>query len=581
MREGSALKIEWVRDFNASVRRVWPFVSDTNRFNKIAGLPEVERVGEMDPRQLTQTLRLRVGGFTLEWQEEFFQWEKEKNFSIRRHYRGGPMLRLEVRARFEVTSVTHSRLRYDILATPRFAFLKPLIWFQLQFIEKPKFFRAFARIENAVLHAPSRVPKIQTERPRLSDDQAERARTILDRCALTPELRERFLHLVNYGDDFDLLHLRPYVLAQEWNEKRTEMLQAFIKMAAEGLMEFRWTFVCPLCQGAKGEALNLDEVNGNAHCDACQIDFTTDFERNMELTFRPSEEVRLIRVADYCLGGPEKTAHIVAQKILEPGTTESFEFVPEAGPYRLRDFRGAILEELTFPGNGRLVAFHWENPSTERRVRILEKDLRSQEKTLAVEAINEPLFRRFFSNQLLRQGLSFKVGTRTFVFTDIKGSTALYETMGDGEAFGQVLALFNLLEKEVKLAGGHVVKTMGDGAMILFDTSDAALRAMRLAQREVERHTGGQLRLRIGIHRGPALATTFSERIDYFGSTVNFVSRIEGLSSGRDIIISERVWEDELQGRKALEETFDFELFQAEVKGFEGLRNFYRMTPKP
>jgi class 3 adenylate cyclase len=52
------------------------------------------------------------------------------------------------------------------------------------------------------------------------------------------------------------------------------------------------------------------------------------------------------------------------------------------------------------------------------------------------------------------------------------------------------------------------------------------------------------LKLKVGIHAGPSIAVTLNDRLDYFGCTVNMAARLEGLSTGEDVVISNIVYAD-------------------------------------
>ena len=80
------------------------------------------------------------------------------------------------------------------------------------------------------------------------------------------------------------------------------------------------------------------------------------------------------------------------------------------------------------------------------------------------------------------------------------------------------------------------------------------------------------LQLKAGLHTGPCIAVTLNDRLDYFGSTVNLAARLEGLSTGTDVIISRSVFEDaqvrELLDSKHLSATE----FDMSLKGFDDER---------
>jgi class 3 adenylate cyclase len=89
------------------------------------------------------------------------------------------------------------------------------------------------------------------------------------------------------------------------------------------------------------------------------------------------------------------------------------------------------------------------------------------------------------------------------------------------------------------------------------------------------------LLLKAGIHHGPCIAVTLNDRLDYFGSTVNMASRLESLSSGRDVIISAAVRADpEVAEMLVHSEGSSAEPFEAMLKGYEEEQfELWRVTP--
>src|SRR5204862_1352245 len=149
-------------------------------------------------------------------------------------------------------------------------------------------------------------------------------------------------------------------------------------------------------------------------------------------------------------------------------------------------------------------------------------------------------FRDIYHTDTLAIDQRLRITSLTFLFTDLKGSTELYERVGDLVAFDLVQTHFNVLHEIVAEEAGAVVKTIGDAVMATFPTPDRALAAalrMREAMDELNRRGNtGELLLKIGIHEGPCLAVNLNERQDYFGQTVNIASRVQGLAGTRSIL---------------------------------------------
>jgi class 3 adenylate cyclase len=165
----------------------------------------------------------------------------------------------------------------------------------------------------------------------------------------------------------------------------------------------------------------------------------------------------------------------------------------------------------------------------------------------AKRLLTNQTFRDIYRTDTLDADQRLKITSLTFLFTDLKGSTALYERVGDLVAYDLVRQHFRVLYDIVASETGAVVKTIGDAVMATFPTPDRALTAalrMRQAMTDinVERHNEDLL-LKIGIHEGPCLAVTLNNSQDYFGQTVNMAARVQGLASSRAIFVTKPVVE--------------------------------------
>ena len=145
---------------------------------------------------------------------------------------------------------------------------------------------------------------------------------------------------------------------------------------------------------------------------------------------------------------------------------------------------------------------------------------------------------------------------------------------------------FEVLREAIAREGGGIVKTMGDAVMAAFGRPVAALRAVIDAQRRlgVPRDRARPFVLRVGIHAGPCIAVTLNERLDYFGSAVNVAARLEGLSTGRDVIVSGAVASDPEVAAWLAEAgaAVSVERFETALRGFDAGRfEVCRITPGP
>jgi len=166
----------------------------------------------------------------------------------------------------------------------------------------------------------------------------------------------------------------------------------------------------------------------------------------------------------------------------------------------------------------------------------------------AKRLLSNQTFRDIYRTDTLDVDQRLKITSLTFLFTDLKGSTELYERVGDLVAFDLVRAHFRVLHDIVAAEAGAVVKTIGDAVMATFPTPDRAV-AAALRMRDAmlglnDERQRDDLLLKIGIHEGPCLAVTLNDRQDYFGQTVNIASRVQGLAVTRSIFATDVVVND-------------------------------------
>jgi class 3 adenylate cyclase/pimeloyl-ACP methyl ester carboxylesterase len=130
-------------------------------------------------------------------------------------------------------------------------------------------------------------------------------------------------------------------------------------------------------------------------------------------------------------------------------------------------------------------------------------------------------------------------GNAVILFTDIAGSTALTEQMGDAAFRAASRALDERLRAAIRDAGGTPVegKVMGDGVMAVFTSAreaiDAALRCNALASSGAD----SKLRLHIGIHAGDVIR----EPDNVYGGAVNIAARICDASAPGEVLVSDVV----------------------------------------
>lgn len=286
-------------------------------------------------------------------------------------------------------------------------------------------------------------------------------------------------------DPLRLYYIQPYVLADQWRVDPREMLSAFIVGSHEDIFTLRWDYHCPECHSIAERHNHLSESSLTCHCGLCGVDFTNALDKNVEVSFYVSKNM----------------VHY------PPDIDERFRNGMAADYQREKRFVSSSSKVVT-----------------------------------GLDCFNLSLFREVFGDDILTPDQSMEIGHIAVMFTDIKGSTALYEKIGDVKAFKAVRDHFTILFGAVDRNGGAVVKTIGDAIMASFSTNQQALSAaLEIGSTFMDGSDDltKLIGLKIGIHAGPCIAVTLNGRMDYFGTTVNTAARIQGQAGAGEIWVSD------------------------------------------
>jgi class 3 adenylate cyclase len=400
--------------------------------------------------------------------------------------------------------------------------------------------------------------------------------------------------LVRDAPDHALCRINALKFAADRDLDEEAVIAAFLHAARLGLFELSWNVVCPGCGGVLGEGASLKTVGHDDYvCALCASGYEASLDQMVEVTFTVSRRARRIAAHDpndlpfveyfrqifwaSAMNLPEELDRVVdsvtldtlelpaSEKaqlslqlpaqfliVFEP-VTHVAQFINVTGePTRERQnlsivFTGIKAPTTTIemrPGPLRLT---FENRTGERLLPGLWiagdelhhlLDLRHPFLS-AKRLLTNQIFRDLYGTDTLDPEQRLKITSLTFLFTDLKGSTVLYERVGDLAAFDIVRAHFHVLHEIVATEHGAVVKTIGDAVMATFHSPDQAMAAalkMREAMHRLNAERGSEdLQLKIGIHEGPCLAVVLNDRQDFFGSTVNIASRVQGLATSRAI----------------------------------------------
>jgi class 3 adenylate cyclase len=364
------------------------------------------------------------------------------------------------------------------------------------------------------------------------------------------------------------------------------------------LFDLTWNVLCPGCGGVLDAHATLKSLrHDDYHCGLCACGYEASVDEQVEVAFTVSPRVRRIAAHDpntlpiwdyfkqiFWSSGvdfnKESFAALTEQAVLEAlelpagekavlslqlpsefiivfePVTHAAQFIDVQGePTRERQQLSLIYNKVQAPTRTMILRPGPLRLSLDNQagVRVLPSVFIAADALHHLIGKRKPFLtaKRMLTNQTFRDVFKadnlnidqrLKITSLTFLFTDLKGSTALYERVGDLAAFDLVRAHFHALLEIISSERGAVVKTIGDAVMATFIRPEHAIVAglrMRAAMDALNAERGrDDLVVKIGIHEGPCLAVMLNERQDYFGQTVNIAARVQGLSTSQAIHVT-------------------------------------------
>ena len=145
----------WEFDLKSSPESLWPFVADTNRFNRDTGVPEIEiKDRKKRLRNARRKVRLSIYGLPVEWEEQPFEWIRPSRFGVERTYSKGPMARLRVLAQLMEKPEGGTHLVYEIWAMPRNLLGSIVVPLQVRLVVGPRLRKAIRNYDEMASNTP-------------------------------------------------------------------------------------------------------------------------------------------------------------------------------------------------------------------------------------------------------------------------------------------------------------------------------------------------------------------------------------------------------------------------------------------
>jgi len=405
---------------------------------------------------------------------------------------------------------------------------------------------------------------------------------------------------IRSADDEGLYRINPFSFAKDKNAAEREVIDLFLHATACGLFRMDWTLFCPQCCCVVESLRSLRGVHNHYNCAFCQVAYETALDEYVAVAFTVEPDVRAIAfhqpgqlrawdnfikvgntrdgvLPDGTLFRDAKEQLGKAIEYLPPGETTRIEVDVAEGLVMAASTEGKLGMLLTVSGppasqpqvkrarydgqatsfsTGELapgkIVFEIENATSQRGIFVIALvppgvDLGSIPLSFVPFLTGKRLlttqtFRELFRAEVINGREGIGVRDIALLFTDLKESTALYDRIGDLNAFALVQQHFDRLQDVTVRNNGAIIKTIGDAVMAAFLTpADAVAAALAMRAEIADFNRGKQDReliLKVGVHSGAAIAVTLNDRLDYFGQTVNIAARVQGLAEADEIYLS-------------------------------------------
>jgi class 3 adenylate cyclase len=456
----------------------------------------------------------------------------------------------------------------------------------------------------------------------------ERLNRLRESYADYDDLVRELESFVRAAPDDQIVRINPIQYAAEHRRDEVQVIDLFLHARKAGLLTMEWHYVYRGCGTIIESFHTLDAAGEHSFCKTCLVNRDADLSDFVEIAFSVSKAVRTWRFHDPETLSAKELAidynisagalardgtkardfywrHNGFLAYVEPGGSRTWLVNLEPGFFSLRygpefivdpssDNRveriditqreGRLGEKMQTVAPGPL-SYNLTNATTARiiasalSIGAAERVAYSATTTgfrlggfLSGSRLLSPqTFLDLFPSETVMSAGGLAVKRVAVLFTDIKGSTALYDRIGDMKAFNLVRQHFGVLRDVIAANHGALVKTIGDAVMASFHEPLDAIRAAldMLAQIRRFNDSAGEelITLKIGAHVGPRLAVTLNERLDYFGRTVNLAARVQGLAAENEIYLSDEMYR--LPGAADLLATMQCDVQAVHVKGIE------------
>ena len=554
----------FVRIMNATPEQLWPFVAETDRFNRAMGLPAPDFSTERDPdggrKIFAQT---KFGGQQVRWLENPFQWIENRRLSVLREFESGPFCWVASTVMLEPLINGQTRLVHEIDAEPRGFLGKLASKIQLGFVTQRTLRKVYSLIERLATNTEDPIAcdaALANRNPINARGQLNLEQIILKTEASVEnqnllQLLKRYLATAS---DSCVSRIRPLELATKLKCQPQDLIDVCFAGAESGLLVLNWDVICPVCKIATTSLESLEQLEEHYHCQFCDLEIQADISNAIEISFRVHPQIRKVDLRTYCIGGPFHSPHVLFQTIVGNAQPERFGLNVMEGKYKLRSPGSAesngldvnwdhsthdihlhlpLIDAETLQSSPGSVSFNLTNKLTDNLLVRLEKKV-DEENTLSVAEANEnPIFRKLNADRVSQLDDISVLVSGFLIGVRIRNYEWLVQQIGENKAS---LICRNMLKSiraadaaAIKIDRGFDVLTVG------YESPDSTSAVITAIQKSLPENTA----ISVVINSGDFQAAGGKETKRYFGKLIRETNECLERAQENDVLIRNTILE--------------------------------------
>ena len=355
------ISFSWTRRVPCDLATAWATLSDTARFNRLAGLDLEFSFPEQGPGRINAVGEMQHLGLRVTWREIPVRFEAPRHFVVEREYDRGPLSRSQIEL---VLTEVDGGTQVELAARfwPRSLLLWPAVRLDLQVAVKPGLSRALQAML-ASLDAGQAPPDKQP--PPLTPHAEHKLVEGLAKLA-DGELARHLGTLLRSAPIGAVQRVKPLLLARQWRMDDQRVVAGLLRAAQVGLLQVQWDVLCPSCRYPTEQPQTFSLQAGKSHCPACDLRYDASLADSVALTLRPDPAIRPEQEPIGCLSSPARMPHIAGQITVPPRQETEWTVDLLPGTYRLRGW--PQLDPLT-------LTVHADAPRRELSVQATPKSL--------------------------------------------------------------------------------------------------------------------------------------------------------------------------------------------------------------